>query len=170
MQHIPSLQIPNVGLVILAPYFQPYFSRLGMLDRGSFASPDAQQRAVHLLQYCASGSIAAPENGQLLNKLLCGLPLSAELDPGAPLSERELACSAQLIHTVCQFWTAMKNASPQIFREMFMMRTGALVRSDDDWSLAVAPDRFDVLLASVPWSLSLVRLSWMEGTLRVRWK
>jgi hypothetical protein len=30
--------------------------------------------------------------------------------------------------------------------------------------------QFDVLLASLPWSVATIRLSWMEGPLWVRWK
>lgn len=162
--------VSNAGLVLLWQFFHPYFSALGMLNGRAFASPAHQQRAVYLMQYLASGTFDAPAHELLLNKVLCGLDTSAPLAPCALLTEDERAYSEQLINTVTQHWAALKNTSADVLRATFLMRAASLVRGDKQWTLAVAPGPYDMLLQTLPWSLSTIRLSWMEDMLWVQWK
>lgn len=165
-----AFHVPNAGLVLLWQFFHPYFSALGMLSGSAFCSPEHQGRALYLMQYLVSGTLEAPEHALLLNKLLCGLDPAAPLVPCAPLTEEERAFSKQLIGTVTQHWSAMKNTSVELLRATFLMREATLVRDDKQWTLTVAPGPYDMLLQTLPWSVSTIRLSWMEDIVWVKWK
>ena len=51
-----------------------------------------------------------------------------------------------------------------------MLRPGKLtLRGDRDWLLQVESSGCDVLLDQLPWSISTIRLPWMESLLWVEW-
>ena len=57
-----------------------------------------------------------------------------------------------------------------LFRsQSFLQRPGWLGRSERGWLLRVEPASFDLLLTSLPWTLSLVKLPWMPQPLHVEW-
>jgi len=57
-------------------------------------------------------------------------------------------------------------------RQSFLMREGRLLRreSDDAWSLTVSTKAYDLLLDSLPWRFSTIRLPWMQTVLHVKWR
>jgi hypothetical protein len=71
---------------------------------------------------------------------------------------------------VTQNWEKLRNTSIAGLRQTFLLREGRLQRKDDAWSLTVSAKPFDVLLDSLPWRLSMVRLPWMETILHVKWR
>lgn len=57
--------IANAGLVLINPYLPVLFDRLGLLavdadDQPRVSDPEAASRAVHLLQYLATGRLDTP--------------------------------------------------------------------------------------------------------------
>jgi hypothetical protein len=165
-----SFYVDNAGVVLLWPFLQRYFQMLDLMDGKVFAGFAQQCRAAHLLQYLVSGTIEASEHTLLLNKIVCGIKTALPLEVGGPLSESEKQVSEQLLHGVTQNWGQLKNTSIEGLRETFLMREGRLVRKEDDWTLTVSGKSFDVLLRTLPWAISTIRLSWMEGVLWVQWK
>ena len=55
------------------------------------------------------------------------------------------------------------------FREAFLQRNSILYPESTGWLLKVEKGSFDMLLDSLPWGKSMVKLSWMKKLLRVEW-
>ncbi|MEI3154023.1 MAG: contractile injection system tape measure protein [Odoribacter sp.] len=58
-------------------------------------------------------------------------------------------------------WPKMKNTSLEGLRHSFLQREGML-EQEGEWKLTVHPKGLDVLLDSLPWGFSMVRLPWMD--------
>lgn len=161
--------IANAGLVLLWPFLHPFFDTLGLLREGAFTDDMARQRAIHLTEYLVSGRTHAKEYELALNKLLCGHPLEEPLIPNIVLSESEQQESEQLLLDVIGHWTALGNTSPAGLQESFLQRDGKLLRQGSHWRLQVEQKAYDMLLASLPWGVGMVKLGWGEGVLTVEW-
>jgi Contractile injection system tape measure protein len=172
-RHMPEgepFYISNAGLVLLWPFLQPFFQRLGMLDKNAFRDEQAQTRAIYLLQYLTTGILEAPEHQLLLNKILAGAASEQPVECPAPITNTEEALSGQLLEGVLKNWKKLNNTSIQGLRASFLMREGKLLLKDDAWSLTVSAKGYDILLDSLPWGLSLVRLPWMKTRVHVKWR
>ena len=53
--------VENSGLCLFAPYLSSFFGKLGYVRQERFCDKRAVSRAVHLLQYVATGKRGAPE-------------------------------------------------------------------------------------------------------------
>jgi|GEM_PF-1483630 len=167
---LESCQVQNAGMVLLWPFLNMYFSRLDMLDGSHFRDEEARQRAVHLLQYLATGNKAENEFELSLPKVLCGLVPSDPVPAGIGLKENEKALSESLLGAVIQQWTVLKNTSVPTLRETFLRRSGILQLKEENWELHVQAQSYDVLLDQLPWGLQIVKLPWMKSTLFNKWR
>jgi hypothetical protein len=161
--------VRNAGLVLLHPFFSVYFTRLGILQDNLFINHDARMRAVHLLQYLVDGAPDAPEPELVLNKLLCNIPLEDPVKPGITLTEQEKIVSAEMLTAVISHWEKLKNTSIEGLQASFLQRDGALHFKDEAWRLKVETRGYDVLLQTLPWSISLIKMPWMNDALYLEW-
>lgn len=140
-----------------------------MQNDGAFLGDGQRQRAVHLLHYLSHGTIEAPAHALALNKMLCGMDVTAPVESGGALTEQEQQVSAQLLQAVVQNWRALRQTSAEGLRSTFLQRSGHLMQEDHQWRLRVQRGPVDLLLDQLPWSIGMVRLPWMERTLEVSW-
>ncbi len=161
--------IRNAGLVLLHPFLSTYFSRLELTEKGKFVKEDAQFRAVHLLQFLVDGTAHHLEHELMLNKILCGLPVEEPIPLEILISEKEKAVSLELLQVVLQQWEKLKNTSIEGLRASFLQRQGALTPMDDAWKLRVEQRGYDILLQTLPWSVGMIKASWMKKILYVEW-
>jgi hypothetical protein len=159
----------NSGLVILAPFLPRYFDMLGMLETRIFRDETAAIRAVLLLEYLASGRTGVAEQELVFNKLLCGLPVSTPVPTSIELSGQEIEASRQMLNAVLQNWDKMSSSSVENLRGSFLLRTGLLLEHEDHCSLRVESAGYDIILRFLPWTISVVSLSWMGRRLEVEW-
>lgn len=169
------IRVENAGIVMLWPFLSRYFELLGLLRAGRFVDFDAQSRAVHLLHVLASNEIARHEAQLPLAKVMCGIVPAVPLAPGAdrPRDAREIELSEGLLNGVKQNWDKLRGTSVEGLREAFLMRAGRMRREDvaeSSWRLDVETKAYDVLLDTLPWNLSIVRLGWMTDLLTVHWR
>lgn len=169
------IQVENAGMVMLWPFLSRYFEMLELQRGGRFVDFDAQSRAVHLLHALACNAIARHEALLPLAKVMCGVAPALPLAAGADRErdERELALSEGLLNGVKQNWDKLRGTTIEGLRESFLMRSGRLEREDGaepHWRLSVEGKAFDVLLDTLPWNLSMVRLAWMPELLIVNWR
>ena len=163
------LFIQNAGLVILHPYYGRLFSTLNLTEKNKFVSEDAQIKAVHLLQYIATGKTEHPENDLVLNKILCGLPLSTPVPMDVGLTEDELKVASGLLSGAIANWTKMKTMSPDSLRGTFLLREGTIKEEGDRWKLKAEKGSFDILLKTLPWAFNFVRYGWLQKFIMVEW-
>ena len=163
--------IENAGLVLLAPYLGDFLQVTGLLTQRNFKDEAAQQRAIHLLQFLATGELNAPEYFLVLNKILCGWPLAETLPREITLTDGEQAEAEQLLEAVIQNWSVLKNTSIAGLRETFLQRKGKLSFQTDHnaWLLQVEHQAYDILLNQLPWGYAMIKHSWMPHLLKVEW-
>jgi len=162
--------VSNAGMVLLWPFLFRYFDQLEMLAEGVFRDEETAHRAVHLMQYLVSGQTDAPEYHLMLNKVLCGVHTAQPLVRRIAVTEAERALSESLLYGVTQNWPKLKNTSIEGLREAFLQREGRLLRKPDRWLLQVEARAYDMLLDYLPWTISTIRLAWMENPLFVTWR
>lgn len=169
---VGSHYMTNAGLVLLNPFFKPLFDKLGLLQGRAFADARAQQRAMVLMHYLASGQVQVAEYDLLLPKLLCGWPPDHPTDASLTLTPAETAEADALLQAAVSHWGALGNASPAALRDGFLSRPGKLEPTPNGWHLHVETDVKDILLDRLPfgWSIGFVRLPWMTTLLTVTWR
>lgn len=165
-----ALFISNAGLIILSPFLPRYFDTLGMLENKTFRNVEAATRAVHLLQYLASGQTETAEHLLVLNKILCGLQIASPIPLDIDITEEEIDLSASLLNAVLQNWEMMKNSSVENLRGSFLLREGRLLEEKDRWGLHVEHKPFDVVLSTLPWTISMVNFPWMQKRIDIEWQ
>ena len=165
-----EIYIDNAGLVLASPFLPRLFNVLGLILDGKFANPMDAERAIHILHYLMDGNTAASEHRMMLNKVLCGYPLTMPIDSTIELSNQEKEAADGLLTGIIQHWKGIGNASVEGLRESFLQREGCLQLKDDTWHLLVAPKSFDMLLDSLPWSIAVIKYRWMSNVIHVTWR
>jgi hypothetical protein len=163
--------IRNAGLILLHPFLIPLFKERGLLEGKSFKSDEAQQRAVFLLHYLATGKTECPEDDLILNKILCGLEADHPLVPGVELTGNDKTACNDLLESVISHWKALKRTSPPALQQTFLQREGSLSwqSTGRSWKLVIERKTPDILLNRLPWGLSIVKLPWCKNLIYVQW-
>ncbi len=165
------IHIANAGMVLAGAYLERLFGMLGLADPEAFVSPEAAERAVHLLQYLATGNTGTPEPLLVLNKVLCGLPIGSPVLREFDITPQEAQAIDGLLQAMIGHWKILGHTSIAGLRESFLQREGRLSFDDEDgWQLQVEPRSFDMLLDPLPWGYSLQKLPWMKEALHVEWR
>ncbi|RQP15824.1 MAG: hypothetical protein EAS52_13750, partial [Parapedobacter sp.] len=165
-----SFYLSNAGLVLVHPFIEPLMQHVGLIgDEISFSVENRTQAAL-LLHYLVYASPAPEESMLALNKVLSGLHPESFVNPDGfewtPLVEQE--CE-DVLHSIITHWEVLRNTSVDGLRETFLQREGKLTRRADSWLLQVDSRGVDVLLASLPWSIGIIKLPWMDRMLYVEW-
>jgi hypothetical protein len=158
--------INNAGLVIVAPYLPTLFTKLGLEEEGRIVKP---ADALMLTHYLVFGAPECSEWDLVLGKILCGIPLEEAVQVSGELLPEHMAEANALLRGVIANWPALKNTSIDGLRETFLQREGILARATIGWKLRVERKAPDVLLDTLPWTISMIRLPWMECMLTTEW-
>lgn len=166
---LDQLHVDDAGCVIAWPFLDRLFTRLELLDRNTFVSPAAANRAVALLHWLASEDPDPPEYALPLAKLLCGLAPDAPFELESALEPPELQESERMLDALIAHATILRDMSVADLRASFLRRAGILSTRDGGWLLQVERRSHDVVLDRFPWTWTWVRLPWMSAPLRVEW-
>lgn len=166
---IEEAHIGNAGLALLWPYLPILFKGMNWVKEGAFVAEEFQFRAIHFLQFMATGEIATEEQELAFNKLLVGLPPEAPIPFDVSLTEEELEEAEHLLKTVLESWKALKSNSVDLLRQTFLQKEGIMKKDMASWKLYVERSAFDILLDRLPWSYSVVKLPWMDNLINVEW-
>jgi hypothetical protein len=164
-----KIYIENAGLCVIALYLRGLFNQLGYLDKGVFKNRPVASRAVYILQYLATGKKKCAEYLLQFNKVLCGFRADDYISSSIRLTKKEIAESDMLLKSVIENWKALKNTSPEGFRESFIQRKGILIEAEQHWTLQVERKGFDLLLNTIPWGFNIIKLPWTKKHIRVEW-
>lgn len=165
-----AMYVAGAGVVMLHPFLLRFFDALQLLDdEKRFRSGAATVEAIHLLHHLVTGAEHPEEHQTTLYKVLCAYPVDAPLVRRLDIGERARAESETLLDAVIDHWSKLKRTSPSALRETFLQRDGRLTSTEESWNLVLERRGVDVLLDTLPWSLSPVRLPWMDRTLWVEW-
>lgn len=166
-----GISVEHAGLVLLGPYLPAFFGHLQLVQDNVFISEETQTKAVHLLHFLAGGQENPEEPVLTLPKILCGMALETAIPAEVILSDAEQEEATALLEAVVRNWPALKNTSAGGLREGFLQRTGQISwhESRQCWLLQVERQAQDLLLEHLPWTISVIRLPWMEGMVQVEW-
>ncbi|WP_423999479.1 contractile injection system tape measure protein [Maribacter sp. IgM3_T14_3] len=164
-----EIKVSNAGLIIFWPFLTRLFEQLNLMENGLFISPSAQNRAIYLLQYLVNNNTKVPEFELVLNKILVGMPISEHLEPIDNLSLEEKNMITSLMNGLIQNWPKMQNSTSIGIQETFIQREGILSIDKEHYKLVITKNTVDILVASIPWNLSLIKLPWMQKPLYIEW-
>ena len=164
-----EIYIRNAGLILLWPFLNRFFVKIGLVQNNIFINIISAQRAALLLQYLIDNSTEIPEHILPLNKILCGIDLLEPIDTNLKITEPERAECENLLSAVIQNWSILKNTSVEGLRKAFLQRNSILRIRDGSWLLQVERESYDILLDKIPWSIGVIKLPWMDNILYVEW-
>lgn len=164
-----TISISNAGIVILWPYLYRLFDKLSLVTDKKLKD-DQRSKAVVLIHYLAYGNTDYTENDLLLNKILCGLNSVDYVGDHVELSSFETETCNSLLNAVTKNWDKLSSTSIDSFRVSFLQRNGALKYDAQEFYLTVENKAYDVLLETLPWSISMIQTVFMKRRLLVDWK
>ena len=165
-----GVSVYNAGMILCWPFFGRFFAALGLTEQGKFTGQQAEERAVQLLQYLATGMTEFEEWDLSLNKVLCGVAMNTPISPSFVITLEEEEMVNKLINGTIFNWEKMRGTRLETFRETFFMREGMLYEKDNRWELIVERKAYDLLLDTLTWNISMINLSMMKKRLNVQWK
>lgn len=170
LARLDELYVGDAGLVILWPFLERLFHRVGVLGEDRrFIDEDAQYQAVALLEMIATADPDPREFRLPLAKLLCGRRLESDFRLDRPLLPDQLAEADRMLAAVIDHAPALGKLSIPGLRTAFLQRPGALTTRDGAWLVQVERRGHDVVLDRLAWSWGWVKLPWMPDPLRVEW-
>ena len=164
-----EIRVNNAGLIIYWPFLTRLFEQLSLVENALFISQSAQNRAIYLLQYLVNNTTDDPEFELVLNKILVGMPISEQLNPIKNLSLEEKNMTVSLMNGLIQNWPKVRNSTPTGIQETFIQREAILSQNKEQYKLMITKKTVDILVASIPWNLSVIKLPWMAKPLHIAW-
>jgi hypothetical protein len=166
------LSVNYAGLVLLHPFISPFFEATGVKETNSKTIVDSKiARAAALLHFLATGQEELYEYELGLIKILLGLEPETPLLVGEGLLQQGDRQEAErVLQSVINYWSILKNTSINGLRSSFLERSGLLQWTDNGWKLQVEHQSFDMLLEHLPWSISIIKLSWMKLPIYTEWQ
>lgn len=161
-----SILIANAGLVIAALYLPNFFKNLGLIEDKKINNAS---KAVALLRHLVFEDKSYLELEAVLEKLLCGIPLSESIATNYELTRAEKEECNLLLQSIIEHWAVLKNTTPAGLRYNFLVREGALTFKDAAWELKVQKQAQDILLDYLPWGIGMIKLPWMKHLIMVKW-
>ncbi len=164
-----GVKIYNAGIILFWPFLTRFFETLSFLKNGVFVNDEFRNRAVYLIQYLAFYRIDFPEYELVLNKLLTGMLTEDHLEPFVTLTDEEKTLTTSLLYGLINNWEKVKNSTPEGIQETFLQREGILRFKREEVFLEVEKKGVDILVKSIPWNISLIKLPWMKKPMHVEW-
>jgi len=161
--------INNAGLIILHPFLLSFFEKVKLIQDNNWINKMAQHKAVLLLQYLGTSQDIFWDNQLHLNKLLCGISIETVINTKITITEADKIEANNLLLSVLEHWTILKNTSIEGLQNSFFMRAGKLVYNNNAFDLYVEQKGIDILLDKLPWSFSFVKSNLMKTSITTIW-
>ncbi len=164
-----GIAINNAGLVLANNYIVMMFDRLNLIKDGIFLSKNAQNKAVHYLQFLVNGIAENEEHYLVLNKIFVGLHPTSPVTSGIQITADEKELIEGLITAIISHWSAIGDTSVDGFRGNWLIRDGIIREEVDRWTLDVEKRAYDILLNHSPFSFGIIKYPWLEKPIHVNW-
>lgn len=160
----------NAGLILIYPYLKTMFEGFGWVKTNHFVNEECRSKAILMTDYLVyNDREIISEHDLVLNKILCGMELREALDPLVFLSTEEKGEARGLLEAAVGHWSTLKNTSIEGYQLSFLRRDGVLEYGESCWRLKVERKSFDLLLETLPYTISIIRLPWMNEKLIIEW-
>lgn len=164
------IRLNNAGLVLFHAYLPRLFIRQGWLDYERKIKPECHYTAAKALAYLCSGESSIPEHQATIIKVLLGSNIDDVLLLDKQALNVELIDELEdLTKSFISHWRSLGNTSNTALRSTFIQREAVLKFSNNTWQMTVERQAPDVLLDSLPFGLSTIKLPWMPFPLHLTW-
>lgn len=169
IKKLPAGMTRYGGLALLGPFISGLFSVLKLVNEKEFISDEARNKAIFLLHYLATGKTKAPEFELSLHKLICGMKITDTVPRKVNLTAAEKTEAGLFLDDIAEQWPTLQGSSGEAMRNTFMRRNGIIEKKENAWLLRVERNPMDIMLDTLPWSLSIIKMPWMQQALYVEW-
>lgn len=169
-EFLDPIFIKNAGLIILSPYLGMLFEKCGLMLQGEFIDEESKFKAVHLLEYAATGKTGKEEHELVINKLLCGMNVTDPVERNIELSDTDKEIVNGLLTAVTQQWKPLNGTSIEGLQLSFLQRDGKLEEENEQYFLRIEQKAFDMLLDQISWNITRIKLRWMQKMLIIEWR
>lgn len=169
-EFLDPIFIKNAGLIILSPYLGMLFEKCGLMLQGEFINEESKFKAIHLLEYAATGETGKEEHELVINKLLCGMNVTDPVERNIELSDTDKEIVNGLLTAVTQQWKPLNGTSIEGLQLSFLQRDGKLEEENEQYFLRIEQKAFDMLLDQISWNITRIKLSWMQKMLIIEWR
>lgn len=164
---LETYYINNAGLILLHPFLKAFFMDCQLMDENE-KIVDADL-AVHALHFLSTKEEKAFDFEFVFEKYLIGLSQGTTIAREVEISNEIKEKTDKLLGALKENWTRLGNTGLDTIRNEFINRNGKLVIEAHSNHLFVDRKAQDVLLDSIPWNISLVKLPWQKRHLFVNW-
>lgn len=164
-----EIYIQNAGLILAHPFLKELLKRTDCLEGQDQIRKEKQDYALHLLHFLCTGNKKPIEHELMLEKFLCGMPFNQPVIRNTELSNDDKNECVDLLRSIIENWSALKNTSPDGLRQNFFLRNGKLDLRQSPVKLYVERNTIDILLEKLPWSVSVVKLPWIKDLIFIEW-
>ena len=162
--------IENAGIILFYPYLKNWFKNIGLIDpENKFSGLSHQMKGCQFLQYIATGKNDSQEYHLVLNKVLCGYRLESPVYGFYEHNNMNEIGANNYIKECMDNWQKLGQLSIEGFRNSFINRFGRLTEEEDHFLLRIDRKGWDVLLAGLPYPISVINLPWMQKPIFTEW-
>ncbi len=162
-----QLLVENAGLIIIHPFLKHFFSGIGLLNEENKLTDKVL--AAHALHYVATGREQDFEQAMSFEKYLVGIDPFESIPREIALSDAIKNEAENLLNAVRANWKPLQSSSITALRETFIQRPGKLINESPNPRLVVERKTVDVLMNQLSWTISIVRLPWLDELIFVEW-
>lgn len=162
-----SAYLQNAGLIILHPFLKEMLKNCDLLGDNNMILN--KELAAHILHYAATKNENDYEHTMLFEKFLCGIPMQESIQRDIKIEDRHKQQVEEMLLSVVEHWSALKNTSTSILRTEFLQREGKLDWSESNPKLTIERKTQDLLLEKIPWNITIVKIPWIEKLIYTQW-
>lgn len=162
-----SCYVQNAGLIILHPFLKEMLKKCGLINDNNTISD--KELAAHLLHYAATKKENDYEHAMIFEKFLCGIPMQQSIQREIKIDDNHKQQVEELLLSVVQHWSALKNTSTDVLRTEFLQREGKLDWSESNPKLTIERKTQDLLLEKIPWNINIIKIPWMDKLIYTQW-
>ena len=159
----------HAGLILLWPYLNSLFDKLGLLKAEKFKSKRTWNKSLFVLHYLATGRVYAEEHELLIPKILTAYPLEWVAPTNQFLGKGVINECTNLLNSAIKNWSALKSTSPGGLRQTFLQREALVKKQEDEWKFMFERKGVDVLIDNLPFGLSFIKFKWLNTFIQVIW-
>ena len=168
MEDASNYYVNNAGLLLVHPFLKQLFEKCNLLNEDKTLRN--AELAAHLLHYVATGQEQEYEHKMIIEKFICNIPISYPIDRNTMLTPEMKNEAHEMLQAVLQNWEVMKKSSVALLQNEFLQRAGKLTLTDtENPRIIIERKTQDILLGSLPWNLSIIKLPWIKKIIYVEW-
>lgn len=162
-----SFYVQNAGLIILHPFINEMLKNCNLIsDNNSITN---KELAAHILHYAATKKENDYEHAMLFEKFLCGIPIQQSIKREISIEEKHKHQVEEMLLSVVEHWSALKNTSTDVVRTEFLQREGKLDLGESNPKLNIERKTQDLLLEKIPWNINIIKIPWIEKLIYTQW-